>query len=402
MFISIRIRSENSPYQFLLQSLQRFGFSIYGEPFPLIKYVLLITHTLAEIYVTSVFRQMEVVSCIFASTGANCKLKMDDKLDDIIKCLTGVQESNSENARIIKRLQERMDELEEGSQGKQRKYVTFSKGVASMEAGQHGGNHDYARSMDDDDQEVSFKVKTKEGQEITVFVNKSELPKQEVQEKGGVAPFKGSQQWGWSSQSMEDIQAEFRVLQDVYSRVKLHSDMKFVGSKVGLKAPQKETVMVIGNCAKYAETAMKILMYMGDQAGDPSDEVNPQLQEMFLCMYALIRYLQEDHCSLIVAGNYRPRTQMMFRSIRKNTSAFTPELIEDVKSAAQLAVIPQEGSVLQNQRGRGYSGWSGGPNARFRGGFNQYRGRGRGFQNELPSVSHLRNVPMDRQQNQEM
>ena len=94
---------------------------------------------------------------------------------------------------------------------------------------------------------------------------------------------------------------------------------------------------------------------------------------------------------------------MMFRSIRKNTSAFTQNLIEDVKSAAQLASIPMEQPASsQGGRGRGYLGWSRGPGMRFHGGFNQFRGRGRGQYNELPAVTYPRQIPSDCIQHQDM
>ena len=60
-----------------------------------------------------------------------------------------------------------------------------------------------------------------------------------------------------------------------------------------------------------------------------------------MCPYAMVRYLQEDHCSLVIASNYGLQTQGIFHTIRKNTSIFTQDLIKDVKVAAQLAVIPK-------------------------------------------------------------
>ena len=325
---------------------------------------------------------------------------MESKLDDIILHLAAMEEANTSTMRLVRDLQERVEESDGAAQV--RKKFTFNRSwlMASTGHNQHGSDHDYAKH-EDVDREVSFKAKTKEGQDVTVFVNRNELisASNGIGIEGNTMPV-GSQS-NWSTLATEDIQAEFRVVQDAYSRIKLQSDMKFSGGKGGVKAAQKETAMVISNCTRYAETALKILTYIQDQAGNPVYEVNPQLQEMFVCMYALVQYLQEDHCSLIIAGSYGPRTQMIFRNLRKNASAFTPDLIEDIKSAAQLASIPQEVQPM-NTRGRGYSGWSGGPGGRFRGGFNQYRGRGRVFNNKIPAVTYPRQVPTDRQVNQEM
>ena len=88
--------------------------------------------------------------------------------------------------------------------------------------------------------------------------------------------------------------------------------MKFSGSKAGLKAGQKETANVLTNCAKYAETGLKILNFINEKAGDPTYEVNPQLQELYTCLYTMIRYLQEDHYSLMIASSYGICTQGIF------------------------------------------------------------------------------------------
>ena len=159
----------------------------------------------------------------------------------------------------------------------------------------------------------------------------------------------------------DNLQAEFRAIQDVYSRVKLEGDMKSIGSKIGFHANQKETASVIANCAKYAETAMKILTVVDDKVGDPSYKVNNQLQELFIYICVLTRYLQEDQCLLIVGSSYSSKMQSMFRNIRRNMSVFTQDLIEDIKTASQLSSIVPEIQQTPSYRGQGYSGWSRGP-----------------------------------------
>ena len=222
---------------------------------------------------------------------------MEEKLDDIIKRLQDIEESNSATSRTVQNLQSRMGGAKSGCRPKEQMIFNTAKIGMLARASHYGRSAPYSQK-DEHDEEVLFKAKTKEGEEITVFVNKNAIPNTRGGDTSG--SHRGGSQPSWFAHSTEDVQVEFRVLQDMYARVKLQTDMKFSGSRSGLKGPQKETVAVIGNCTKYAETAMRIQ----DQSSNPTYQVNIQLEELFVCMYAMIRYLQEDHCSLIVAGNY--------------------------------------------------------------------------------------------------
>ena len=44
----------------------------------------------------------------------------------------------------------------------------------------------------------------------------------------------------------------------------------------------------------------------------------------------------------MVGSNSGSQTQNIFRSIKRNTSVFTADLLEDMKMTAQLSVIPPE------------------------------------------------------------
>ena len=149
-----------------------------------------------------------------------------------------------------------------------------------------------------------------------------------------------SQFYGVATPQVDDLQAEFRAIQDSYSRVRIPGDLKFNGNKVGLKAQHKESANVISTCSRYTETCLKILTHVQDRVGDPAYMVNLQLQELYTCLYAMLRYLQEDHCALVVASNFGPRTQTLFRNIQKNTSAFTPELIFGCENCCDTCIDP--------------------------------------------------------------
>ena len=64
------------------------------------------------------------------------------------------------------------------------------------------------------------------------------------------------------SQTSQQSQADFRAIQDAYSKVKLPGDLKFQGSKVGIKNTGKESANILINVAKYGETIVKVLLTM--------------------------------------------------------------------------------------------------------------------------------------------
>lgn len=77
--------------------------------------------------------------------------------------------------------------------------------------------------------------------------------------------------------------------------------------------------------------------------------------------YAQVKYLQDEIAALIVQGQFDSTTSRLFRNIQKNTSVFSTETLENLKSAASIAAA---GAAYQQQttrgRGRGGRGQRGG------------------------------------------
>ena len=204
----------------------------------------------------------------------------------------------------------------------------------------------------------------------------------------------------------EDIQAEVKILQDAYTKLRVTPDLKFGGSRSGFKQSQKDTVNVICNIARYAELSLKILLYVHRQSTDPHYKVNRQMHELYLCSYALLRYLQEDHAALMCEADFGSKTKKFYKSLLSNTSSYPARTLQKLELAGRMAAIPTEEPQQPARRG-GYSGWSGGP----QGGYRNVRHRGRGFgsfgrgfqQNQEQSSAPFtpRHVPYDRQSAQD-
>ena len=63
-----------------------------------------------------------------------------------------------------------------------------------------------------------------------------------------------------------------------------------------------------------------------------------------MVLVGLMRYIQEDHAAISIVGDFDTRTQQISRSLQKNTSAYTPGVIDTLRSAISLAAAEVENS----------------------------------------------------------
>ena len=121
---------------------------------------------------------------------------------------------------------------------------------------------------------------------------------------------------------------EFRILQDVYAKLRLTPELKFTGSRTGFKQAQKEAVNIICNSAKFVELGLKIITYIHRKAADPGFKVNVQLQELYLCLFAILRYLQEDHATLLCESDFGSKTKKFYKSLLSSTSSYPARTLQ--------------------------------------------------------------------------
>ena len=282
--------------------------------------------------------------------------KMESTLNDIVKHLEEVAETNKTTNKALGELVSKMEGTGKAAASRIRSLEAQMgksiRGASVLEstAGEHvRHDHDYTDG-DSIEEEV-------------VFNNKHENDSQE-----GLIPSVASQGSGLATIQTDDLQAEFKSIQDRYARIPVSSDLRFNASKSGIKQASREASNVMVNSAKYMEAGLKILTFVQKKTGeDPGFLVNRQLQELFVVLYTGLCYLQEDHMALRIGSQYGPRTQMIYRDLSKNTSSYPVGALERLEHAVRFAALPTEFNPVQ-RRGA-FSGWSGGPRGGFRGGF---------------------------------
>ena len=143
-------------------------------------------------------------------------------------------------------------------------------------------------------------------------------------------PLDNTKATGFSTIVSDDLQSEFNSIKDSYSSKRIPSDLKLNANRAGIKA--RESAYILANCARYTETTIKILGKIQANSVKPTYSVNDQLQELVVVNVAMMHYIQEEYCGLVVVGSFGEKTPDIFRSLTKHTSSFTPNMIEHVKS----------------------------------------------------------------------
>ena len=197
------------------------------------------------------------------------------------------------------------------------------------------------------------------------FVTGSQFGQQEAPFAGNPGQFQQPQQTTGafsperlSSLATEDIQGEFQALKDSHQRVKLSSDFKLNENKTGIARSDQSSYNIIVKSGRYVETGLKILSQIDIERLPP--DIKELLGDLFVCESAHIRYLQEEYASLLVQGQYGRDTSRLFRSLQRNTSAFNPQSLEQLRNAVTITAAARP--TQRGGFGRGRGGFGRGSN----------------------------------------
>lgn len=162
---------------------------------------------------------------------------------------------------------------------------------------------------------------------------------------------------------LDDIQQEFTIIKDSLQRVRLPKDLKVEDSRQGVKRSDQGRINNISKCARYTETALKLLSTI-----DPDNVSQGDVNDLIIINVAMVRYLQEEHALVHVGGSFGDNVERIYRNFRRNTSIFDSQAIDSLQAAVSLDAAQPHNSYPGNRgRGRGYQTNN-----------NYFRGRGHG------------------------
>ena len=101
----------------------------------------------------------------------------------------------------------------------------------------------------------------------------------------------------------EDLEAGYKLIVDDLAKQQLPPELKFNGSKAVITSTVRDTATVISTSAKYVETSFKILSNIQSALcvpGCEGCEPTNQVEDLWITLYAHMRYLQEHFATLAV------------------------------------------------------------------------------------------------------
>ena len=137
------------------------------------------------------------------------------------------------------------------------------------------------------------------------------------------------------SAPVNDLKPRYEAIRNLVNKVVLDSDWCITESKQGIASGDRELATVISRSAKFVETDLRLMIQMQEHFNDDA-KVAEILDQLHLVQKAHMRYLQEEYSSLQVGGQYSAQAKSVFKSIRRNTSVYTPAFIDDIKTVLSI------------------------------------------------------------------
>ena len=182
---------------------------------------------------------------------------------------------------------------------------------------------------------------------------------------------------GTSGDSADAVIQEFEGLKRSLERIRIDSKLTFVRDRTGIRKDDQRQYNVIGKCATFAETIIKLI-----QTVPPSEVTEELLDQVFLCAMAQLSYLREEASNLYIKSEFGPRVSRMMRGVQRH-APLTAEKVDTLSAVVQLASA-QEASRPDRDRDRNRRQWS------------QWQGRRGQFSNNSYSKYTNRSVPNKR------
>ncbi len=140
---------------------------------------------------------------------------------------------------------------------------------------------------------------------------------------------------GFDQVDMDSLQHKFKSVKDAYASVKLPEDLYFSGRQQGIEKGSRESATILSGAATYGEAALKVTSSLQELYGE-----SDQLDDLTIILVAFMRFLQERHAGLVVAGTYGPKAKQLFDSIGAgNSSIGHPQILQRVETVAKLTAF---------------------------------------------------------------
>ena len=132
-----------------------------------------------------------------------------------------------------------------------------------------------------------------------------------------------------------DLRSQYEAIKSSVSSVILDTDFMLNENRSRIASSDREQAAVLARNGKFIETQLRLMQQLQDNYFDQS-KVATILDRIHTVQKAQMRYIQEEYSSLQIGGQFGQQTKSIFKSIRRQTTVYTPALIDDIKIAVNL------------------------------------------------------------------
>jgi len=180
------------------------------------------------------------------------------------------------------------------------------------------------------------------------------------------------------------VQKEYTNIRDTLNRVKLPNNQRLNESGLGVAKKDRAAFTVIQKNSRYLETGLKLLQVAKDDEKVHQSEVAQYLAQIEVILQASLEYNQQEYQAILVGGQFDQDTTKFFRVMQKSEQCFTPQALNNLKLAAEIAAVSHNresaaasAAPFYRGRGRAYNNYYGG---RSGGWYDRQQSSGRGYQ----------------------
>ncbi len=148
--------------------------------------------------------------------------------------------------------------------------------------------------------------------------------------------------------AVADIQKDFERIRDSLQRTPVPDGYRVHDSAVGIKQENKQALKILSKCARFTETALKIV----NQVSVTDNAVNISESEvncLFTCLAAQINFLQNEYTGLVVKSTFDDETARIFKQFENNSSTFSDSSLRNIRVAAELSSLSSRNTQQRNR-----------------------------------------------------
>ena len=122
------------------------------------------------------------------------------------------------------------------------------------------------------------------------------------------------------------------------SKIILPPYLKVSDSPAGVKQEHKYALRILSKSARFSETVLKLLSTFR-KTNDTYHLIEEEINALFITLSASTHYLQAEYAKIVVKRSFDEETSRLFNNLENNTAAFNNQSLQNIRIAAELAVV---------------------------------------------------------------